>query len=355
MDYTSAYELLLQRPIDANIEFKYGFGDYLQLADGDTSSDMNERTRGCIALMPTGRADGGWYFLVLKTWKVIVRRSGFKLPMPDIVIEYINEKASASRLKRGLLDDRMRIGLWRANNQSYEIDDKLDENLTEEIEILNSELPNYIEPTIIDLDFNSQQIDYDHGEVPEPMLQRLDVENLSADIDGYPVDGARDLLLDIYEDIEIENEPIESNSNEYIDVDNSNDELVMDSRPGTFIDTLEDAIVDSAVEADSYRISDNSAATIEIDNELTEPRHYATRHGARAGTWDPRTHQRINVLRKSLGSRSKAFKNQKSITARKCKVMNMSIKYAIKHHGQEAVDSIVKEIFQLYDKDTFVG
>ena len=41
--------------------------------------------------MPTGNKEGSWYYLILKTWRVIKRNRSETLPMPD---EFLDIKAN---------------------------------------------------------------------------------------------------------------------------------------------------------------------------------------------------------------------------------------------------------------------
>ena len=78
-------------------DFSIGFGDYVQVAaHSETSNDTSqERTVGAIALMQTGNRNGSVKFLLLKSWRVVTRTSWTPLPMPGVVIDYLNAKAAA--------------------------------------------------------------------------------------------------------------------------------------------------------------------------------------------------------------------------------------------------------------------
>ena len=66
---------------------------------------MTERARGAIALMPTGNEDGSWWYFILKTGKPVRRTNATALPMPEEIIEVLNNLArdSKSKLKVGEL------------------------------------------------------------------------------------------------------------------------------------------------------------------------------------------------------------------------------------------------------------
>ena len=119
MDNRSAREKVKGKLINAKTDLKHGFGDYVQIGDQETSNSMDERTRGAIALMPTGNSEGSWFYLVLKTWKAIKRNHAECLPMPDAVIDYINAKAAEQNAKRKTVrvGDTIKMGLYRPGSE----------------------------------------------------------------------------------------------------------------------------------------------------------------------------------------------------------------------------------------------
>ena len=102
-DGLTARERLHARRNDKNW-IRHGFGDYCQVHDKYTNNQIKKaRTQGALALCPTGNLAGTWYYLNLKTWKVIARNGATNLPMPQEVIEYINYKVQNK--KKALLED----------------------------------------------------------------------------------------------------------------------------------------------------------------------------------------------------------------------------------------------------------
>ena len=78
-----------------NLEYKkhlnLPFGQYVQVHKEDTPhNSMNVRTRGAIALGPTGSLGGSHKFMVLDTSKKITRLTWDVLPMPDTIIVRVN-------------------------------------------------------------------------------------------------------------------------------------------------------------------------------------------------------------------------------------------------------------------------
>ena len=130
MDYSSPREQLTGKLLDARTDLRHGFGDYVQVGNQVNDNTMEERTRGAIALMPVGNLEGGWHYLLLRTWKTIKRNRADLLPMPDVVIGYINDKATEERnMRPRVQNDNMRIGLWRGDRVVDVQDDVDDEDI----------------------------------------------------------------------------------------------------------------------------------------------------------------------------------------------------------------------------------
>ena len=70
------------------------FGCYCQISEeGTPRNNMLVRTRGAIALGPSGNVQGGQKFYALDTRSVVVRRQWVRLPMTDAVIARIERLA----------------------------------------------------------------------------------------------------------------------------------------------------------------------------------------------------------------------------------------------------------------------
>ena len=76
-------------------DFSIGFGDYVQVvAPSETNSDIaQERAVRAIAFTQTGNRNGSVKFLLLESWRVVIRTSWTSLPFPGVVIDYLNSKA----------------------------------------------------------------------------------------------------------------------------------------------------------------------------------------------------------------------------------------------------------------------
>ena len=87
---------LTGRKPDYKKELSLAFGDYVECYDPKTKSNNAEqsRTEPCIALYPTGNANGSWIFLNMKTNKYISRTNWRKMITTQIVIDAVNRITS---------------------------------------------------------------------------------------------------------------------------------------------------------------------------------------------------------------------------------------------------------------------
>eukprot|EP01040_Poterioochromonas_malhamensis_P013796 gene13796-15214_t len=92
----SPREIFTGRKINYKRDLRFGFGDYCQI---ETPSVINKnsvripRTEGAIAVCPTGNLQGSVIFYLLSTGKFVTRDHFKVLPMPDHVIERLNQLA----------------------------------------------------------------------------------------------------------------------------------------------------------------------------------------------------------------------------------------------------------------------
>jgi hypothetical protein len=98
----SPRELFLGRRLDAKVDLRVGFGEYVQATTPNTDNSMEARTQGCIALYSTGNGQGSVRMYSLSTKKLFVRDQFKILPMPDEVIKILNATASRDGMKRGM-------------------------------------------------------------------------------------------------------------------------------------------------------------------------------------------------------------------------------------------------------------
>jgi len=91
IDVSCPRELFTGQKTNYKKHARIGFGQYVQLHPRETSNSVDvERSSGAIALMPLGNAEGSYRFLHLKTRSVVTRDHWTSLPMPDFVIDLLN-------------------------------------------------------------------------------------------------------------------------------------------------------------------------------------------------------------------------------------------------------------------------
>lgn len=95
----SPFEAYRGRKLDYNRDVRISFGEYVQATRVNivNRNDLTPRTDGAIALLPTCNRQGTVKFFALTTGEVISRDRWKVLPMPNEVIEYLNNLAKAER------------------------------------------------------------------------------------------------------------------------------------------------------------------------------------------------------------------------------------------------------------------
>ena len=63
--------------IDAALDLKHGYGDYVQIHHEDIDNSMTARTEGAIAMTPIGPLDGSWYYVTLRS-NIVRRRRAYR-------------------------------------------------------------------------------------------------------------------------------------------------------------------------------------------------------------------------------------------------------------------------------------
>ena len=83
--------------LDYHKHCRYEFGEYVQTHEEHDNSLLS-RTVGAIALRPTGKQQGGYFFMSLHTGCIINRLHATKLPMPSEVIIRVDQLAKAQNM-----------------------------------------------------------------------------------------------------------------------------------------------------------------------------------------------------------------------------------------------------------------
>jgi hypothetical protein len=96
------YQSRAEQQLDAAIDLRVNFGDYVQATEPDTDNTMRNRVRGCIAVWPLDNDTGSVKCVSLATWKAVTRDQFQIVPLTDLAISYITNEATRqgySRLK----------------------------------------------------------------------------------------------------------------------------------------------------------------------------------------------------------------------------------------------------------------
>ena len=89
----SSREIVTQRKINMNKDFKLRFGTYVEASkDAKIKSTMKSRTEECIALGPSGKWQGSTVCFHLNSGVVVTRRTVTPLPIPDRIKKLVNQK-----------------------------------------------------------------------------------------------------------------------------------------------------------------------------------------------------------------------------------------------------------------------
>ena len=153
-----------------------GFGEYVQ-AHTNTKKGQNtliDRTIGSLSLLPVGNATNDWYFYNLSTNQAFRRAHCTPLPMPDVIINHLNNLAykEMSTSKRGRTRTNLNAPTFSLGNPDdilLDADDDLepyisrtqvDQHISSIPEIVQTELDHTVNEYIPDLPS-------DHVEEPE--------------------------------------------------------------------------------------------------------------------------------------------------------------------------------------------
>ena len=202
--FESPRERLMGKRISVKTDLKHGFGDYVHVHNAVFDNSMKSRTAAGVALMPSGSTDGSWYYLLLKTNKVVRRRRATELPMPDEVINLLNNRAAKRRgIKRKALEIKI---------------ESTGEFITDDFDEPHDDIPagaNFVNPQAHYNDFEGYRSDIEDGEddgdneqqqqpvINEQQQQPINNEQLLADIFGDDTDDEEEKVnAQIYPEID---------------------------------------------------------------------------------------------------------------------------------------------------------
>jgi hypothetical protein len=91
-DTLSPKTIMSGETLDFKKHLSLQIGQYCQVHEEDTPRNSQvTRTKWAISLGPSGNLQGGFKFMALNSGRKIVRRSWDVIPMPDVVINCVNE------------------------------------------------------------------------------------------------------------------------------------------------------------------------------------------------------------------------------------------------------------------------
>jgi hypothetical protein len=90
---TSPLENFLGRKIDFKVDLRVAFGDYCQVEAANITNNLDARTSGSIALLPSHNLRGSVSFFDLNTLKVVKRDSFKVMPISSEIIARLNDIA----------------------------------------------------------------------------------------------------------------------------------------------------------------------------------------------------------------------------------------------------------------------
>ena len=319
MDNRSARERIRGTLIDANKDLKHGFGDYVQAGESSTDNTMTERARGAIALMPVGNTEGSWWYMALGTWRPFKRVRAQALPIPDEVIEYINNKANSDKKRFG---DNLVVGLYRGNDV-VDFSDEEDEGVNyynDGIDLVGLQHDNFIPADNVN-------------------------ENVGQESDSDEDVEEQQPILGVFDDNE------EPTADEIIELNDQGAGINEENGGGDLINQPEEQFADDFGQHANHR----------GDGEQAQGRRYNTRNrGLEQGFWKGAAVALKRIRRKvrnfdQIGGRNSKINSMRKAFLRRTFGMHMSVREGIKKLGYEAVLSIVKELIQLVDMKTFEG
>jgi hypothetical protein len=191
VEYASPREKLLGEMIDASLDLKHAYGDYVQIHHEDIDNTMAARTEGALAMTPTGALDGSWYYYTLRSNKIVRRRRATALPMPMEVIDHV--RSQAAKRKRRKIDNVIKLATWNVsdsdNSQAQPII-PAEEFILPEDQQLGADLDGlWREEDILD-DLND---DEDNNSVRSAPMNEQERQQLLNDIFGEDSDDENDL------------------------------------------------------------------------------------------------------------------------------------------------------------------
>ena len=87
------------RRVDGTRDFRAAFGDYAVCTVPETKNNMEARVTDGYVVLPTGNRAGSVKIYIILTQKIITRDQFKILPMPESVVQFLNNQAVAEGRK----------------------------------------------------------------------------------------------------------------------------------------------------------------------------------------------------------------------------------------------------------------
>ena len=182
--FESPRERLMGKRISVKTDLKHGYGDYVHVHNAVFDNSMRSRTAAGVALMPSGSSDGSWYYLLLKTNKIVRRRRATELPMPDDIISLLDNRAAR---RKGIKRRSLEIIIESTGEiLTDDFDDDPEDDLPDGAEFINPQ--EHYE----DVEGYRSDIEEEDDEQQEQQHQPEDNSELLVDIFGEDTDEEND-------------------------------------------------------------------------------------------------------------------------------------------------------------------
>jgi hypothetical protein len=330
------------------------FGDYAECTDPYSDNSMKPRTQACIALCPTG-TQGAVKFFCLTTGRVIVRSQFRILPIPDIIIQTMNNLAAQCKYGITTLIDVTAPTVGEDPDAPLAgVDEDLD--LPQEVladQLVDIDTERVVAADLVTADQDEILVEQRADGTPQPVYDPLEnpteplenpAGNVVDDTLDNPVDDAVEwssTLLDVKDDPQADERAVELPVEVPLNLSptSTNGSTVNDTSPFAKVDGIQDPVLKEDVEETSKLFNDVQP----IDQH---------RYGLRSHERDERTF----YYPKTGAPMSRQAYEEAVNRRQKSSVFHMSIKRALADASrhQQAYDAIKAELKSQLGKRVFV-
>jgi hypothetical protein len=179
-DELSPRTIVTGNSIDYNRYCHYELGEYVQNHEEHDNS-MESRTVGALALRQTRNVQGGYYFLILSTGKVINRNRATKLPMPNEVIDrlHVLARRPLQAMRMTLTNDAGAVDNLDSDDDEDRFENHCDDIVDNDADVQADPVDTDLQADVQDDDDHYHNNDVVHGE-------NTGVQNNDANPGVYP-------------------------------------------------------------------------------------------------------------------------------------------------------------------------